>query len=63
VQKPHPPLRIAANSPETAVFAGEQGYPVFIASPINTGGKLGELPRSKLRGIHSEQLQLQRLLV
>ncbi len=42
VQKPHPPLRIAANSPETAVFAGEQGYPVFIASPINTGGKLFE---------------------
>jgi natural product biosynthesis luciferase-like monooxygenase protein len=42
VQKPHPPLRIAANSPETAVFAGERGYPVFIASPINTGGKLAE---------------------
>ena len=38
VQKPHPPLRIAANSPETALFAGEHGYPVFIASPINTGG-------------------------
>jgi alkanesulfonate monooxygenase SsuD/methylene tetrahydromethanopterin reductase-like flavin-dependent oxidoreductase (luciferase family) len=42
IQKPHPPLRIAANSPETAIFAGEQGYPVFIASPINTGGKLVE---------------------
>lgn len=42
VQKPHPPLRIAANSPETATFAGEQGYPVFIASPLNTGGKLVE---------------------
>jgi alkanesulfonate monooxygenase SsuD/methylene tetrahydromethanopterin reductase-like flavin-dependent oxidoreductase (luciferase family) len=42
VQKPHPPLRIAANSPETATFAEEQGYPVFIASPINTGGKLAE---------------------
>jgi natural product biosynthesis luciferase-like monooxygenase protein len=42
LQKPHPPLRIAANSPETAIFAGEQGYPVFIASPINTGGKLVE---------------------
>ena len=41
-QKPHPPLRIAANSPETAIFAGEQGYAVFIASPINTGGKLAE---------------------
>jgi natural product biosynthesis luciferase-like monooxygenase protein len=42
LQKPHPPLRIAANSPETALFAGEHGYPVFIASPINTGGKLAE---------------------
>jgi natural product biosynthesis luciferase-like monooxygenase protein len=42
LQKPHPPLRIAANSPETAIFAGEQGYSVFIASPINTGGKLFE---------------------
>ena len=42
LQKPHPPLRIAANSPETAIFAGEHGYPVFIASPINTGGKLAE---------------------
>src|SRR3954462_10117017 len=29
VQKPHPPLRIAANSIETAEFAGEHGYPVF----------------------------------
>ena len=42
LQKPHPPLRIAANSPETAVFAGEQGYSVFVASPINPGAKLSE---------------------
>jgi natural product biosynthesis luciferase-like monooxygenase protein len=42
VQKPYPPLRIAANSPETAVFAGEHGYPVFVASPINPGAKLPE---------------------
>ena len=35
LQKPHPPLRIAANSPETAGFSGERGYPVFVASPIN----------------------------
>src|SRR5262249_48348047 len=41
-QKPHPPLRIAANSPETAAFAGEHGYPVFVASPINPGAKLVE---------------------
>ena len=42
VQKPHPPLRIAANSPETAMFACEQGYSVFVAAPINPGAKLPE---------------------
>lgn len=41
-QKPHPPLRIAANSPETASFAGQRGYPVFVASPINPMPKLAE---------------------
>jgi alkanesulfonate monooxygenase SsuD/methylene tetrahydromethanopterin reductase-like flavin-dependent oxidoreductase (luciferase family) len=35
LQKPHPPIRIAANSPETAQFAGERGYDVLVASPIN----------------------------
>lgn len=39
-QKPHPPLRIAANSPETAAFAGEHGYPIFVASPVNPLPKL-----------------------
>ncbi|MGE0821010.1 MAG: LLM class flavin-dependent oxidoreductase [Candidatus Binatia bacterium] len=42
LQKPLPPIRIAANSPETAVFAGERGYSVFIASPINPFPKLPE---------------------
>jgi alkanesulfonate monooxygenase SsuD/methylene tetrahydromethanopterin reductase-like flavin-dependent oxidoreductase (luciferase family) len=42
LQKPHPPLRIAANSPETAAFAGTHGYPVFVASPINPFPKLPE---------------------
>jgi len=42
LQKPHPPLRIAANSPETAAFAGERGYAVFVASPINPFPKLPE---------------------
>ena len=42
LQKPHPPLRVAANSLETAVFAGEHGYPVFVASPINASRKLPE---------------------
>jgi alkanesulfonate monooxygenase SsuD/methylene tetrahydromethanopterin reductase-like flavin-dependent oxidoreductase (luciferase family) len=41
-QKPYPPLRIAANSPETAAFAGERGYSVFVASPINPFPKLPE---------------------
>lgn len=35
LQKPHPPLRVAANSPETAAFAGRKGYDVLVASPIN----------------------------
>jgi alkanesulfonate monooxygenase SsuD/methylene tetrahydromethanopterin reductase-like flavin-dependent oxidoreductase (luciferase family) len=35
LQKPHPPLRIAANSPETAEFAGLHNYNVMVASPIN----------------------------
>ena len=35
LQKPHPPIRIAANSPETAQFAGSKGYDVLVASPIN----------------------------
>jgi len=35
LQKPHPPLRVAANSPETAAFAGLKGYDVLVASPIN----------------------------
>jgi alkanesulfonate monooxygenase SsuD/methylene tetrahydromethanopterin reductase-like flavin-dependent oxidoreductase (luciferase family) len=34
-QKPHPPIRIAANSPETAVFAGQEHYPMFVASVTN----------------------------
>ena len=42
LQKPHPPLRIAANSPETASFAGQRGYPVFVASPINPMPKLAQ---------------------
>jgi alkanesulfonate monooxygenase SsuD/methylene tetrahydromethanopterin reductase-like flavin-dependent oxidoreductase (luciferase family) len=42
LQKPHPPLRIAANSPETAAFAGARGYPIFVASPINPFPKLPE---------------------
>ena len=35
LQRPHPPLRIAANSPDTAIYAGEQRYPIFVASVTN----------------------------
>jgi alkanesulfonate monooxygenase SsuD/methylene tetrahydromethanopterin reductase-like flavin-dependent oxidoreductase (luciferase family) len=35
LQKPHPPIRLAANSPDTAEFAGLHGYDVMVASPIN----------------------------
>jgi alkanesulfonate monooxygenase SsuD/methylene tetrahydromethanopterin reductase-like flavin-dependent oxidoreductase (luciferase family) len=35
VQKPYPPIQVAANSPETAEFAGRQGYPILVASPVN----------------------------
>jgi alkanesulfonate monooxygenase SsuD/methylene tetrahydromethanopterin reductase-like flavin-dependent oxidoreductase (luciferase family) len=42
LQTPHPSLRIAANSPETATFAGTRGYPVFVASVINPFPKLLE---------------------
>jgi alkanesulfonate monooxygenase SsuD/methylene tetrahydromethanopterin reductase-like flavin-dependent oxidoreductase (luciferase family) len=42
VQKPHPPLRIAANSTDSAIFAGTRGYAVFLASPINPLHKLPE---------------------
>ena len=44
LQKPHPPLRIAANSPETAEFAGLRGYDVMVAAPINpTPGFFGHV--------------------
>jgi alkanesulfonate monooxygenase SsuD/methylene tetrahydromethanopterin reductase-like flavin-dependent oxidoreductase (luciferase family) len=36
VQKPHPPLRIAANSPETYTIAGRLGLPIF-ATPLIAG--------------------------
>lgn len=42
IQKPHPPIRIAANSPETATFAGREGYPIFIASVTNPLPKMRE---------------------
>jgi alkanesulfonate monooxygenase SsuD/methylene tetrahydromethanopterin reductase-like flavin-dependent oxidoreductase (luciferase family) len=52
VQRPHPPLRIAANSPETYTIAGRMGLPIF-ATPLIAGSM------DKLReyiGTHRETL-------
>lgn len=35
IQRPGPPLYIAANSPSTAVFAGERGLHLLMAGPIH----------------------------
>lgn len=35
LQKPHPPIRLAANSPDTFVYAGTKGYPIFAGGPVN----------------------------
>ncbi len=43
VQHPHPPVRIAANSPDTFEWAGQQGYPIFVASQVNPFRKIKEL--------------------
>ena len=37
---PHPPIRVAANSPDTFPAIGEQGYPIFVAVRL---GMLSEL--------------------
>ena len=35
VQRPHPPVRVAANSVETAEWAGRAGHPILVASNVN----------------------------
>lgn len=59
LQQPHPPIRIAANSPETAQFAGEHGYDVLVASPINPMPGFYEHVRiyreALVRGAHPER--------
>ena len=42
VQRPHPPIRAAANSVETFELMGRMGCPIFVATPINPFAKLGE---------------------
>jgi alkanesulfonate monooxygenase SsuD/methylene tetrahydromethanopterin reductase-like flavin-dependent oxidoreductase (luciferase family) len=40
VQSPHPPVRVAANSPETFPFAARRGLPIFAAPLINPPERL-----------------------
>jgi len=35
LQQPHPPVRLAANSPDTFTYAGANGYPIFAGGPVN----------------------------
>ncbi|HKU38852.1 MAG TPA: LLM class flavin-dependent oxidoreductase [Polyangiales bacterium] len=43
VQWPHPPIRVAANTPDTARWAGESGYAAMFATNINPFPKLRNL--------------------
>jgi alkanesulfonate monooxygenase SsuD/methylene tetrahydromethanopterin reductase-like flavin-dependent oxidoreductase (luciferase family) len=43
VQRPHPPIRIAANGPDSFELAGRLGYPILVATHINPLPKLREL--------------------
>ena len=43
VQCPHPPIHVAANSDETAEWAGQEGLPLLVASNVNPFAKLREL--------------------
>lgn len=40
IQQPHPPVRIAANSPDTFPFAGRRNFPIFATPLINPPDKL-----------------------
>src|SRR5437667_4832320 len=40
VQSPHPPVRIAANSPDTFPFAARRKFPIFATPLINPPDKL-----------------------
>jgi len=52
VQKPYPPVRIAANSPETFAIAGRDGFPIFASPLINPPDKLREY-----LAVHRESLK------
>jgi alkanesulfonate monooxygenase SsuD/methylene tetrahydromethanopterin reductase-like flavin-dependent oxidoreductase (luciferase family) len=40
VQKPHPPIRLAANSPDSFALAGQRSLPIFATPVINPPDKL-----------------------
>jgi alkanesulfonate monooxygenase SsuD/methylene tetrahydromethanopterin reductase-like flavin-dependent oxidoreductase (luciferase family) len=42
LQTPHPPIRVAANSPETFATAGREGFPIFASPLINPPDNLQE---------------------
>jgi alkanesulfonate monooxygenase SsuD/methylene tetrahydromethanopterin reductase-like flavin-dependent oxidoreductase (luciferase family) len=39
-QTPHPPIRVAANSPDTYAAMGDLGYPIFVAVRLGTLSEL-----------------------
>ena len=42
LQRPHPPIRLAANTPDTFIFAGTNGFPIFAGGPVNPIPILGD---------------------
>jgi alkanesulfonate monooxygenase SsuD/methylene tetrahydromethanopterin reductase-like flavin-dependent oxidoreductase (luciferase family) len=59
VQQPHPPVRVAANSPDTFEWAGRNKYPIFVASQVNPFRKINELlpiyRQARIAAGHKEQ--------
>jgi alkanesulfonate monooxygenase SsuD/methylene tetrahydromethanopterin reductase-like flavin-dependent oxidoreductase (luciferase family) len=43
VQRPHPPIRVAVNNVETAVWAGQHAYPILLATQVNPIPRLKQL--------------------
>jgi alkanesulfonate monooxygenase SsuD/methylene tetrahydromethanopterin reductase-like flavin-dependent oxidoreductase (luciferase family) len=55
LQQPHPPIRIAANSPDTFAIAGQLGLPIFASPLINPPDKLREY-----LAVHRQSLKQER---
>jgi alkanesulfonate monooxygenase SsuD/methylene tetrahydromethanopterin reductase-like flavin-dependent oxidoreductase (luciferase family) len=43
LQRPHPPIRVAVNSPDTASWAGRAGHSIIVAANVNPFPKLPPL--------------------